>query len=74
MQKETNHTVSQRYLNVAEQFGVLPLIYTGLSGGLRQCELITLSWADFHICCRHILSVLPGFKLSLRKRNADYIL
>ena len=44
----------QRYLNAAEQLGVLPLIYTGLSSGLRQCELITLSWADFHISCRYI--------------------
>lgn len=42
----------QRYLNAAEQLGILPLIYTGLSSGLRQCELITLSWADFHIRCR----------------------
>ena len=42
----------QRYLNAAEQLGVFPLIYTGLSSGLRQCELITLSWADFHIRCR----------------------
>lgn len=39
----------QRYLNAAEQLGVLPLIYTGLSSGLRQCELITLSWAGFHV-------------------------
>ena len=45
----------QRYLNAAEQLGALPLIYTGLSSGLRQCELITLSWADFHIRCRYIL-------------------
>ncbi len=45
----------QRYLNTAEQIGVLPIIYTGLSSGLRQCELITLSWADFHIRCRYIL-------------------
>ena len=45
----------QRYLNVAEQLGVLPLIYTGLSSGLRQCELITLSWADFHVRYRYIL-------------------
>ncbi|MGF0007167.1 hypothetical protein ACQRBP_07530 [Eubacteriales bacterium SGI.150] len=46
----------QRYLNAAEQLGVIPLIYTGLSSGLRQCELVTLSWADFHtsstICTR----------------------
>ncbi len=45
----------QRYLNTAEQIGVLPLIYTGLSSGLRQCELITLSWADFHVRYRYIL-------------------
>ena len=45
----------QRYLNAAEQLGVLPLIYTGLSSGLRQCELITLSWADFHVHYRYIL-------------------
>ncbi len=45
----------QRYLNTAEQLGVLPIIYTGLSSGLRQCELITLSWADFHVRCRYIL-------------------
>ena len=45
----------QRYLNTAEQHGVLPIIYTGLSSGLRQCELITLSWADFHIRYKYIL-------------------
>ena len=28
----------QRYLNAAEQLDVLPLIYTGLSSGLRQCD------------------------------------
>ncbi len=44
----------QRYLNTAEQLGALPLIYTGLSSGLRQCELITLSWADFHVRYRYI--------------------
>ena len=45
----------QRYLNAAEQIGVLPLICTGLSSGLRQCDLITLSWADFHVRYRYIL-------------------
>ena len=45
----------QRYLNAAEQHGVLPIIYTGLSSGLRQCELITLSWADFHVRYKYIL-------------------
>ena len=45
----------QRYLNTAEQLSVLPIIYTGLSSGLRQCELITLSWADFHVRYKYIL-------------------
>ncbi|MEJ5965326.1 tyrosine-type recombinase/integrase [Flavonifractor porci] len=61
----------QRYLNAAEQLGVLPLIYTGLSSGLRQCELITLSWADFHIRCRYILK---GRHLLVLNRKAEHLL
>ena len=61
----------QRYLNTAEQLGVLPLIYTGLSSGLRQCELITLSWADFHIRCRYILK---GRRLLALNRKAEHLL
>lgn len=61
----------QRYLNAAEQLGVLPLIYTGLSSGLRQCELITLSWADFHIRCRYILK---GRRLLALNRKAEHLL
>ena len=45
----------QRYLNMAERLSVLPIIYTGLSSGLRQCELITLSWIDFHVRYKYIL-------------------
>ena len=45
----------QRYLNAAETLGALPIIYIGLTSGLRQCELLTLSWADFHVHCRYIL-------------------
>lgn len=45
----------QRYLSTAKQLSVLSIIYTGLSSGLRQCELITLSWADFHVRYRCIL-------------------
>lgn len=44
----------QRYLNTAEQFDALPMIYVGLTNGLRQCELITLSWADFHVPYKYI--------------------
>jgi len=34
---------------------VLPIIYIGLTVGLRQCELFTLSWADFHLQRRYTL-------------------
>ncbi len=61
----------QRYLNTAEKLGVLPLIYTGLSSGLRQCELITLSWADFHIRCRYILK---GRRLLPLNSKAEHLL
>lgn len=61
----------QRYLTAAEKLGALPLIYTGLSSGLRQCELITLSWADFHIRCRYILK---GRRLLTLNRKAEYLL
>ena len=61
----------QRYLNAAEQLGVLPLIYTGLSSGLRQCELITLSWADFHVRYRYILK---GQRLLTLNDKAVYFL
>ena len=61
----------QRYLNVAEQLGVLPLFYTGLSSGLRQCELITLSWADFHIRYRYILK---GRRLLTLNAKAEHLL
>ena len=55
----------QPYLTASEQRGALPLIYTGLSSGLRQCELITLSWADFHIRYRYILKGQRLLTLSL---------
>lgn len=61
----------QRYLNAAEQLGVLPLIYIGLSSGLRQCELITLSWADFHVRCRYILK---GQRLLTLNAKAEHLL
>ena len=61
----------QRYLNAAEKLGALPLIYTGLSSGLRQCELITLSWADFHIRGRYILK---GRRLLILNSKAEHLL
>ena len=56
----------QRYLSAAEQLGVLPIIYTGLSSGLRQCELITLSWADFYVRYRYILKGQRLLKLNAK--------
>ena len=61
----------QRYLNAAEKLGVLLLIYTGLSSGLRQCELITLSWADFYIRCR---CILKGLRLLTLNAKAEHLL
>ena len=61
----------QRYLNAAEQLGVLPIIYTGLSIGLRQCELITLSRADFHVRYRYILK---GQRLLTLNEKAEHLL
>ena len=45
----------RRYLDTAESAGVLPVIYIGLTVGLRQCEQFTLPWADFNLECRYIL-------------------
>lgn len=45
----------RRYLDAAECEGVLPIIYIGLTVGLRQCELFTLLWADFNLQHRYIL-------------------
>ena len=61
----------QRYLNAVERLGVLPLFYTGLSSGLRQCELITLSWADFHVRYRYILK---GQRLLMLNAKAERFL
>ena len=45
----------RRYQSAAENAGVLPIIYIGLTVGLRQCELFTLPWADFDLQRRYIL-------------------
>ena len=65
------HLLLRRCMDEAEQLGVLPLIYTGLSSGLRQCELITLSWADFHVRYRYILK---GQRLLSLNAKAEHLL
>ncbi len=37
----------QRYLVAAKKQEVLPLVYVGLTSGLRQTELLSLKWSDF---------------------------
>ena len=37
----------QRYLIAAEKQNILPLVYVGLTSGLRQKELLSLKWSDF---------------------------
>ena len=44
-----------RYLGAAEALGILPITYIGLTSGLRQGELFTLLWANFHVQDRTIL-------------------
>ena len=44
----------QRYLNASEQLNVLPMIYIGLTSGLRQCEVLALTWAAFHVPYKYI--------------------
>ena len=44
----------QRYLNAAEQLHDLPMIYIGLTSGLRQCEVLTLTWTAFHVPYKYI--------------------
>lgn len=39
----------ERYLKAAEGLNAMPLLYIGLTTGLRQCELFTLLWADFDV-------------------------
>ena len=67
-------TPGQRRLSYAQAkrgVSLLPLIYTGLSSGLRQCELITLSWADFHVRYKYILK---GRRLLTLNEKAAYLL
>lgn len=58
-------------MNAAETLGALPIIYIGLTSGLRQCELLTLSWANFYVLCR---CILKGKRLlALNDKAADLL-
>ena len=47
----------RQYLMAAEEVGAYPIFYIGLASGLRQGELITLSWAAFDL--DHHRLILP---------------
>lgn len=61
----------QRYLKSAESAGVLPIIYIGLTSGLRQCELFTLLWADFDVRNK---CILRGKRLLILNEKAAELL
>lgn len=49
----------QRYLDAARALSGYPILYVGLSSGLRQGELISLPWAAVDVC---------GLRVVLKKR------
>ncbi len=53
----------RQYLVEAEKVGAYPIFYTGLVSGLRQGELITLSWATFDL--DHHRLILPRIWIKL---------
>ena len=44
----------RRYLETAKELNVYPILYVGLTSGLRQGELISLPWAAFDISAKRL--------------------
>ena len=44
----------RRYLEVAKELDVYPILYVGLTSGLRQGELISLPWAAFDMSTKRL--------------------
>ena len=44
----------RRYLEAAKELDVYPILYVGLTSGLRQGELISLPWAAFDISAKRL--------------------
>ncbi|MGI5935355.1 MAG: site-specific integrase [Oscillospiraceae bacterium] len=61
----------RRYLDAAEEMGILPMIYVGLSSGLRQGELFALPWAAFDMQSRQI--ILGSRLLTLSNKAAEHL-
>ncbi len=69
----------QRYMMTAEAQNVLPLVYVGLTSGLRQCELLELRWADIHGRYIHrgrqtlVLNDKARALLKQQQRTSEYV-
>ena len=44
----------RRYLETAKELDVYPILYVGLTSGLRQGELISLPWAAFDMSAKRL--------------------
>ena len=44
----------RRYLETAKELNVYPILYVGLTSGLRQGELISLPWAAFDLSTKRL--------------------
>ena len=44
----------RRYLETAKELNVYPILYVGLTSGLRQGELISLPWAAFDMSAKRL--------------------
>lgn len=56
----------KRYLNAAQELRAYPILYVGLASGLRQGELISLSWAAVDFCGRRVILKKRWVRLSDR--------
>ena len=61
----------RRYLEAAKALDAYPIIYVGLTSGLRQGELISLPWAAFDVSERRLL--LKKRWVSLNERAVEVL-
>jgi len=56
----------KRYLDAAQTLSIYPILYVGLSNGLRQGELISLPWAAVDVCGQRVVLKKRWIRLSPR--------
>ncbi len=54
----------KRYLGAARTLSAYPILYVGLSSGLRQGELISLPWATVDVCGQRVVLKKRWVRLS----------